>query len=87
MQAEEKLRDLAVSDSGFVFDPYTGATFSVNPAGQLLLKELKDGRDRAALVASLRESFEIRGEDVERDVDEFVALLKSNGVLPADFVL
>ena len=85
MEATEKLRDLAVSDSGFVFDPYTGATFSVNASGQQLLEGLKAGFGREALIAKLRDSFDVRGEDLERDVDEFVSQLKTNGVLPADF--
>jgi len=42
MSSVQKLKDLAVSDSGFVFDPYTGSTFSVNAAGRLILKGRKE---------------------------------------------
>lgn len=87
MPGIEKLHDLAVSDSGFVFDPYTGATFSVNATGQLLLQGLKDGLARDDLVAQLRHAFDVHDDDLERDVDEFVAQLKNNGVLPSDFVM
>jgi len=85
MEATEKLRDLAVSESGFVFDPYTGATFSVNATGAVLLEGLKQGHGREALVAALRERFDVQGEDLARDVDEFLSQLKQQGVLPTDF--
>ena len=50
MDALTRLSDLAISDSGFVFDPYTGASFSVNLTGLTLLRALKDGdTDRAQL--------------------------------------
>ena len=87
MNPESKLHDLAISDSGFVFDPYSGATFSVNESGRLLLDGLKRGLDREALVHSLREHFEVGSADLERDVDDFVQVLKKNGVLPADLTL
>jgi len=87
MSSVQKLKDLAVSDSGFVFDPYTGSTFSVNAAGRLILKGLADGLGREAIVASLEESFEVQGGDLPRDVDEFIHLLRESGLIPSDFSL
>ena len=46
MDAPQHLRDLAVSDTGFVFDPYSGATFSVNPTGLVILRALQQGAER-----------------------------------------
>jgi len=80
----QKLKDLAVSESGFVFDPYSGATFSVNASGLCLLEGLKDGLDRAGLLGRLEERFDTTGADLERDLDEFLTLLRHNGVLPDD---
>jgi len=83
----QKLKDLAVSETGFVFDPYTGASFSTNATGYTVLQCLKEGLDRTAILEKLKASFEMGEEDVERDVDEFIFLLRENGVLPAEFVL
>ena len=33
MSSATHLKDLALSDTGFVFDPYTGATFTTNATG------------------------------------------------------
>lgn len=81
----QHLRDLAVSDSGFVFDPRTGATFSVNPTGLALLRGLMQGLERARLVGALDEGFEVDGADLDRDVDEFVEQLRAVGIVGPEF--
>ncbi len=80
----QRLEDLAVSDTGFVFDPMTGETFSANGTALLILSGLKDQRDRVGLVAMLRDAFEVRGEDIARDVDDFIAQLREVGLLTAE---
>lgn len=83
-----KLRDLAVSESGFIFDPFSGTTFSTNASGLVILEQLKQGATRTAIVAALEEAFDPRGPvDHHRDVDEFVGLLRRFELLPADFRL
>lgn len=87
--AANHLKELALSDSGFVFDPFTGATFTVNATGLATLQALKEGLGRDAVEARLREKFSLplSGVDAARDIDEFVLLLKQHNVLPADFSL
>ena len=70
MQLTDKLKDLAVSDTGFVFDPYTGATFSANPVALTVLEGLKQGLDREALLTQLEAKYEIGAQDVERDLED-----------------
>jgi PqqD family protein of HPr-rel-A system len=78
----QRLKDLAVSETGFVFDPYSGATFSLNASALCLLRGLKEGLDRDELIARLEESFDVTDADLSRDIDEFLELLRYNGVLP-----
>jgi PqqD family protein of HPr-rel-A system len=78
----QRLKDLAVSETGFVFDPYSGATFSLNASALCLLRGLKEGLGRDELIAQLEESFDVTDADLSRDVDEFLELLRYNGVLP-----
>lgn len=80
-----RLRDLALSDTGFVFDPCSGATFTVNATGLAVLKGLKDGLGRKAIRERLEESFEVHGGDIGRDVDEFVSSLSQHGIVPEGF--
>lgn len=88
MDAVHKLRDIAVSESGFIFDPYSGATFTVNATGSLILDGLKRGLGRDALLAELEEGFELASAaDLDRDLEEFIQLLRHHGLLPRDFEL
>lgn len=78
----KRLDDLAVSETGFVFDPYSGATFSLNGPALCLLRGLQEGLDRDGLIARLEEAFDVAGADLHRDVDEFLEQLRYNGLLP-----
>lgn len=78
----QRLKDLAVSETGFVFDPYSGATFSLNASALCLLRGLKEGLDREELLDRLEELFDVTDADLSRDIDEFLELLRYNGVLP-----
>jgi len=76
------LRDLALSDSGFVFDPLTGHTFTVNPTGQLALRCLKDGLSAEETAERLSKEFATgEGEDCGRDIQDFVLQLRECGLL------
>lgn len=82
MSKAKFLQELALSESGFVFDPRSGATFSVNPTGLLLLRALQSGTPREALAAALRGRCADTDEaDVERDVEDFLRLLTHEGLL------
>lgn len=87
MHVPERLRDLAVSDSGFVFDPHVGATFSVNPTGLVILRALIEGEARDEILTTLTQRFETDGRDLGRDLDEFVLLMRQQGLVPEEFSL
>jgi PqqD family protein of HPr-rel-A system len=85
MEVPQKLKDLAVSESGFVFDPHSGATFSVNASALVVLQALKQGCGRASIADQLREAFDLTEGDIERDLDEFMHLLRRNSLVPNEF--
>jgi hypothetical protein len=77
-----RLRELALSDSGFVFDPLTGHTFTVNLSGQLALRCLKDGLSPEQTARRLVEAFDTEKDtDPIRDVQDFVLQLRDCGLL------
>ena len=82
MDLSRSLSDIAISQSGFVFDPTTGITFSVNATGQLILLRLRDGAPLEAIEDELRGSFELsETDDPGRDVREFVLQLREQGIV------
>jgi PqqD family protein of HPr-rel-A system len=77
-----RLRDLAISDAGFVFDPTTGHTYNINPTALVVLQALKAGDAPDAVAARLDELFDAEPEaDVARDVNEFVSRLREHGLV------
>ncbi len=81
----ERLKDLAVSESGFLFDPYSGTTFNLNNTGKFVLQLLTEGKRVEEIEAALRDKFEVGEEDLQNDIYEFVNLLKENHLLSNHF--
>lgn len=71
------LMRLALSDSGFVFDPVTGNSFTVNGSALAILRLLQRESALDRVVARLCEEYDAEAPLVERDVIEFAALLRS----------
>ena len=47
-------KNIAISDSGFIFNPDTGESFTANPIGLEILSMLKDGLDAKAVRKQLK---------------------------------
>ncbi len=71
------LSRLALSESGFVFDPVTGNSFTVNTSGLSILRLLQKSDDWNEVIAALRDEFELEAQVAERDVIEFATSLRS----------
>ena len=67
---------LALSESGFVFDPVSGQSFSVNETGLIILRlaQREDSMDK--LVDKLAEQFDGSTGEIKRDVQDFAERLK-----------
>ena len=76
--ALDVMNRLAVSESGFVFDPASGHNFTVNETGLVLLRLLMNEPRLDQILETLREEFEADPRDMERDVIEFVSALREN---------
>ena len=81
----QRLKDLAISDTGFVFDPFSGATFTANATALCILDGLKRSDDRAPIAAALRARGAVAHEDLSRDIDDLVQSLRLFGLVPADY--
>lgn len=81
----QRLKDLAISESGFLFDPYSGATFTLNHTGKFILQLLMEGKKTEDIESILKKKFEVKDEDLRSDIYEFINLLKENHLLPTSF--
>ena len=71
----EAIRRLALSESGFVFDPASGQSFTVNETGLELLRLLQKTSKLEDILTDLDQRYQGEREEIGRDVEEFVASL------------
>lgn len=76
LPSTQSLRRLAVSESGFVFDPVSGHHFTVNETGLEILRCLQQGQDLPELLAQLAQEYSAGTRELERDVVEFAGMLR-----------
>jgi PqqD family protein of HPr-rel-A system len=81
MEKQPRIRDIAISDAGFVFDPFSGATFTLNATGQLIVKALRDGLSQEEIMARLRTEFDGVTHKVDEDLQDFMRTLKEFSLL------
>jgi hypothetical protein len=75
-----RLMQLATNDEGFCFDPRTGETYQLNDTARLVLTELKKGQSEDAAARTLAATYEIPLYEAETDTQEFMQMLRINGV-------
>jgi hypothetical protein len=80
-----RFKDLAVSETGFIFDPYSGATFTVNETGLAIVMALREGSSTSDIVDRLKRSFDAVTPEVKYDVGDFFRALKQQCLLPEEF--
>jgi len=73
----ERLTTLAISDSGFIFDPSTGDSYNSNEVGIKIINLLKQGKDFNELMDLLIEQYEVTEEELESDLNDFIQILKN----------
>ncbi|MBI3795282.1 MAG: PqqD family protein [Nitrospinae bacterium] len=71
----QKLKDLAISETGLVFDPTSGHILTANPTGVFIINGLREGKSAEEIKTALLAEFDAEGENVERDVSEFMSQL------------
>ena len=82
MDNTDRLRELAISDAGFVFDPLTGHTYNVNSTALAALRALKEGASPEAIIAQLHEDFDSDPDtDIARDVYDLLSRLREHGLV------
>ena len=68
-------KNIAISDSGFLFNPSTGDSFSLNPIGQEILTFLKDGKDDKKIIEFILNNYRTDQDAVEKDLYDFKSML------------
>ncbi len=72
-------KNIALSDSGFVFDPSCGDSFSANPIGLEIITKLKEGNSKEEIKKYVLDTYMTDEITFEKDYYDFTStLLKLN---------
>ena len=72
-----KLKDnVAISESGFLFDSNTGESFSVNATGKEILKLVSKGESMSDIEQVILEKYDIDSLTFQRYIDDFSHTLR-----------
>lgn len=70
-------KNIAISETGFLFNPTTGDSYSLNPIGQFILNLSQEGKDYEAIKNEILNEYVTDEDTIEKDYYDFVAMLKS----------
>jgi hypothetical protein len=76
--------NIAISESGFIFNPSTGDSFTTNEIGLEILRLLRDESDKENIVSHLHQHFAADEQSIDRDLVDFIMMLESYQLLKSD---
>ncbi|KHD05956.1 hypothetical protein PN36_10570 [Candidatus Thiomargarita nelsonii] len=76
-----RIARLAVNEEGFVFDPQTGESFTVNDTGKTILKALIESKAQEGIAIKLTEQFNVSHQEAQADVRDFIQHLRAYQLL------
>lgn len=77
-------KSLAVSDTGFVFDPATGESYMLNATGMEIISLLKEGKDLKSITAIITQKYDVQPNIFERYYFDFAGMLKQMQLVASD---
>jgi len=76
--------NIAISDSGFIFNPATGDSFSTNNVGLEIIRLLKEEKKKEVIIKNVREKFLIDEATLDKDLVDFLMMLRNYQLLKED---
>lgn len=70
-------KNIAISDSGFIFNPSTGDSFSTNQVGMEIIRLLKEGKSKDEVIDGVVAKFNVDKATIEKDFADFSLMLNN----------
>jgi hypothetical protein len=74
-------KNVAVSDSGMIFNPDTGETYTVNPIGAEIINGIKEGNTSTEISNKVTSKYTVEPSTFEKDFDDFISLLRNYSLI------
>jgi hypothetical protein len=78
------LTNIAVSESGYLFNPTNGDSFSSNLVATDIISMMKQNKTSDEIKKALYAKYDVEKSTIERDFDEFIQELGDNYLLSTD---
>ena len=78
------IKEIKISDNGFVFNSNTGDSFSLNPVGLELLRLISQNKEFEEIKEQFSGRFDVDEVTFEKDFYEFCSLLKLYQIIVSD---
>ncbi|MCS7258312.1 MAG: PqqD family protein [candidate division WOR-3 bacterium] len=75
------LKELAISESGFIFDPQTGNSYVTNELGREIIIRLRNGSTEKEIFKYILENYDVSEEILRRDYEVFLLRLRQYGLI------
>ena len=69
-------KNVAISDTGFVFNPTTGDSYSINQVGQEILGYLGKNKTKDDIISLMTSDYEIDAPSFEKYFFDFISMLR-----------
>ena len=69
-------KNIAISESGFIFNPTTGDSYSINEVGREILAYLRENKSVAEITSLMTTSYDIDHQGFEKYFFDFMAMLR-----------
>jgi hypothetical protein len=73
--------NIALSENGFVFNPTTGDSFTMNNTGKEVLTLIKEGKNIDQIADMITEKYDVDRIILERYLDDFMNDLRANSLM------
>ncbi|MDG1729689.1 MAG: PqqD family protein [Algibacter sp.] len=73
--------NIAISETGFVFDPNSGDSYSLNSIGKEILELIKSGKSKSDISFHILNTYDADEFTFERNYDDFIDMLKHHKLL------
>lgn len=74
-------KNIAISESGFIFNPTTGDSYSTNPIGLDIIRMMKDEKSKDEIRSTILQRYSIDESTFEKDLYDFIHMLMSNQII------
>lgn len=64
--------NLAISETGFMFLPTTGETFTSNEIGKNIIQMLQKGESEDKIIEAITNEYEVDSNTFEKDLSDFI---------------